>query len=387
MLLGAFYALFSIHMTAEARSLMGGSLETETAPSPLFLKEIDPESRNSLSWSLGSAARLYESDSEKATLSVFSFNVDYQRELGDIVLTRGSVSLAGGSGYSQSLYGDFVPPEGFRVSESVLVIEPASWFYFEGGALSTSRVDHPTLLTTSAFPGISQGFRAKIRPLSVELRLTQAVPTSVTLSTKAVENEPVPEFYSEELIATFTNEQKFAGEMFVKHFRFLNLPSVVADESEIRGNTTRGPANPNTAEFRYGFDGYLTGAKASVYFSPAVELGAGGYLARNMEADEASNRGEYSWVGIGLHFSTVKILSSVSRFYNESDVSPAYYNSSTYGNNNRQGWGAHLELVFVSQNLVLNLDYVDSDRINPAISQRDQEIFTIGFKTAMDRIL
>jgi hypothetical protein len=93
------------------------------------------------------------------------------------------------------------------------------------------------------------------------------------------------------------------------------------------------------------------------------------------------NRGELLSFILNIPVKTGRLSPFIEVFYNEADSSVAYYNSTLYGNNNRQGVSAGITYEY--HNLFnLNLRYTNADliNVNNSISSRNEMIF-VGLET------
>ncbi len=168
---------------------------------------------------------------------------------------------------------------------------------------------------------------------------------------------------------------------FLTHFSFHNLPSAVALESQVYGNTVL-ETGPNTARFKYAFDGI--GAGGSAYFQLARNLGwqVGGYVLQNGQAPEGFQNAQVVRTNLTIGLAEdIDLIPSASMFFSEDDVAPGFYNDAYVGHNNRQGYSGAMEVFFQRQRFKLRAEFTDSDVINFNINQSRQQTLSIGFET------
>jgi hypothetical protein len=211
----------------------------------------------------------------------------------------------------------------------------------------------------------------------------QVIPTSSTLSTRTVDRETNPSFYAETLRA----EVKITPDLILgangSLFSFRNLPSQVAYESSINGNSINSRGGPNSSSFAYDFQGLLLGGDVQFQISPTIKLDFNSHFIQNNEAPETYNRAQY--IGAGSEIKTsqdFKIRTQILTYFSESDTSPAFYNSSQLGHNNMYGWGAEVSFDFINAGFNIKGKYVDSTPINEDINQSHQQYLLLQVETS-----
>ncbi|MDX9730857.1 MAG: hypothetical protein RBT63_03710, partial [Bdellovibrionales bacterium] len=203
---------------------------------------------------------------------------DFRMQLMEPLVFRLKATAGLSSGYAQSRFGDSVGASGIYLNEALLRYQAwetsYSRFNIEGGAVSQEALNATLLVDQQPFPGVRQslwlwldGEGQKDSKYLLRIWAQQTIPTSKTLSTKAVETELMPTFMSETVeLAVYPTKPLYISAA-VTHYAFNDLPSSVALESEIYGNTTD-EIGPSTSRFRYRFDGVMASGQLAVKFAP-----------------------------------------------------------------------------------------------------------------------
>ena len=265
------------------------------------------------------------------------------------------------SGQAQSLYGEFESGNSIGVNEASVFWTPFEFVDMSAGILNQRRIDNQLLIKNTTFPGIyGRIYFIKHEDFTSNVEAEGAIPTSYTMNSQARELEKTPVFYAQTLRFGFRPGKRLNGELWLTHFTFENLPSTVAKKSNTLGNTVT-----NNYDFDYKFDGISAGAKTTIpLYDDILDINLGARLLKNNKAPEGLNAGHE--LSGELKISTmyeIDLRPRISLFRNEPDASPAYYNSSEYGNSNRHGYAYGIGVVFNRWNFKLNGKYIDSHLI------------------------
>ncbi len=218
----------------------------------------------------------------------------------------------------------------------------------------------------------------------MEFKAQQTIPTSKSLSTKAVEAEVSPSFTTETLAVRTEAISNLELLVFATHFAFRNLPSTVAIESERFGNSVT-PLSANRSRFKYEFDGYVAGGGAKLDLTSGLAWAVEGQVIQNTKADQSYGSGQSITTNLLIALpGDVDLKPWGGTFFTESDVTPGFYNSSKIGHNNRQGWSAGLDATFRRAGFKAGLEYVSSDLINPSALQSRLSYFQLKLETLYD---
>lgn len=379
----AVFSLGSVAAQEESLTLVPPSAES-TLLAPLSESQSQLTRPWSGEWWLASAAQSFSEGKDEGAGTGFRAGalLRYQLSPWARFLFDGEARFF--SSRVQTRYDDDVMSSGLKLREGYAAFGQESGFEVKLGALGQRLIKSDLLIASRrAFPGVYEGmvFADASSNMRLHIWAQQTVPTSYSLNTKRSDREPTPTFLTETINLKITPAKVVEAEFYATHYRFNYLPAVVAFESSSLGNTVNGEVAPNS-DFKYGFDGFLLGTEGCLCLEGPLKLRAGGQWLQNNEAPSRANRGQLLFLGTDLMLnSEINIKPRYSVFFNESDTSPAYYNSWTMGNNNRKGMIAQVEVEFLKYGFSLNLEYVQSAMINPDPFQFDKEVFSIGVET------
>jgi hypothetical protein len=295
---------------------------------------------------------------------------------------RGQMALS--SGYAQTTLGDVQLKNGVFLKEAYLQFKPVNAFALQAGALDQGELEAPLLVSKRPFPGVAERLKIGNAFMSAELRAEQCVPTSSELTTKAVEAEPMPSFFTESLLLKVRPFEALELKASGTHYRYQSLPSAVAAESALYGNTLKS-SEPGTERFLFEYEGFVASSGAKIHLTRTVSWGIDGQMIRNTKAEETYQNAQV----LGTEFvvglpGDVDLKPRAEMFFAESDVAPAFYNSVEYGHGNRQGWGAEVKATFRKEKFRIGARYVASDLINPSLEQSRQAYFIVRFESLYD---
>lgn len=272
----------------------------------------------------------------------------------------------------------------FQLEEFVLDFQPTLYFAIEGGAINQKFLGAQILVKDSAaFPGLKEIFKWDFPSVSFSVITQQTVPTSTSFDDNRIEKEETPKFFTETLLTQVEASDRLKLEGSFTHYRFENLPSVVAYQSRRFGNTAIGGSKGNS-QFSYQFDGHLFGSKVLYDFSncECTYVKAGGYWLRNNKAPKAHNLGQIIYAGGGYQVHSNLLLKvKHTRFFNEYDTSPAYYNHANWGHNNRVGSESQIDFDFLKWGFSLAMVYERSDLINEQAQRDHLEVYQVFLET------
>lgn len=284
------------------------------------------------------------------------------------------------SGRAQSNSSNDLESNSFGISEAAVYYRPLRYFELSAGALNQhGRINNPLLMSNRAFPGIEGKLRLSNTKKTVRLTIASeiTVPTSQSLETNARQLEPTPFFTAHTMNVRFSFFKRAQLESWITHFNFEDLPMTVAEKSGTMGNTVK-----HQYYFKYPYEGVSLGSKTSFpLYGEDLEANLAGRFLQNFNAPSGLNSGHELSGGLTVRVNkNVEVAPSVKYFRNEPDSSPAYYNSSEYGHNNRHGYAYILGLMFKKWNFGIFGEFVDSHLIykNPYQSRRKDFSLSVG---------
>ncbi len=156
------------------------------------------------------------------------------------------------------------------------------------------------------------------------------------------------------------NQASFRGHL--TGFHFSTLPAFIAHRSKLYGNTILG--KKSSASFAYRYYGLDFDLSSQFRLTPDIYLSLGYTGLINLGAPFAQSWGERIYTILDMNFwKGTKIYSRLEYFHNNSDASPAYFNSEIYGHNDRKGFLVELKAFFPKGNFEAGFRYVLSDPI------------------------
>lgn len=355
---------------------LGGTARSEETLSRVQMEESSSLKRLSGDWAIGVGGESFSEGQDEGTMVGFVFRPRMTYKLTDKFDLYADAKLQLVTSQVQSRFNDS-RQSGILPYEVAARFRPVKVLEIKAGALSQGHLNAPLLISDRAFPGVSEGLRFGGKKNYVEFVAAQTIPTSTSFETMRVEKEKTPTFLTETVKAGFEFRQAVELKGFASHYSFKDLPSVVAYESSRWGNQTLGDL-PGNSFFQFEFDGWVGGGEACLCYFKPFKLRAGGYLLENSKADPTFNRGQEFFVRADMGILGTVVSPYYLQFFNESDTSPARYNSGARGHNNRKGDGFGLEIFFRPYNFRIVAEYMSSDVINATPNQ--EKLDSVLFK-------
>ena len=320
-------------------------------------------------------------ETDEGANATFGFAAKFNYKFVDWLKLRSETRLTFSQERFQSQIDDDRFSDGFSMKEAVAVVEPNRYLEFGAGAVNQNYfISSPLLMSNRSFPGLYQQLQYTQGRNYVALRLGQSVPTSRSFDANRQEKEKNPYYYTAGLRGRAIIGKHFGIEPYVTHYRYENLPSVVAFRSAIRGNTVPDP-QPTNSRFAFDFAGVLGGLKTEIRPNRRISLVGEYQYIRNGEAPETFNTGQWLGASVRTRYNQMVFAPGVATFYNESDTSPAFYNSGEIGHNNREGMVYEFDVTFEKYKFKIGMDYVVADVVNPREEQSDLQYFVVTLET------
>jgi hypothetical protein len=306
------------------------SLNTETGKLP----QAKVDTKKAIQWKIGlGAQREQDAFSNQSLQTQFSVGLKADYELTNfmylLVEPRGLFL----NGNVQSPSATSPKSSQFEVVEASANLHNEKALELSLGALNQQKTSSSLLLGDLAFPAARTLGRYEFLPgNSFTLFAQYAVPTSATLSTNSKDFERTPSLTT----AGWLSEGRmgsFVASTSGQYFEYKDIPSSVAGDSALLGNTTTSSSTSSTNDFVYLYRGYDVQLVSSLEFNPQLSIGVKGQWIRNLGAPSNLSDGYSAKVLSTYKTSTLGITPFYEYFRIAPDATIAYYNSSLYQTN------------------------------------------------------
>lgn len=343
-------------------------------------------SPSDLQYNYGYRHQYFEDDFNRDLTFQLGLGLKAQKEIQKTFRAVGELILRFERGNVQGLQReDNRRDNGIYLSQAFLEWEPWDRVRLRFGALDQSTLESPLLISGQTFLGQSQSLGWNWLNSDFAIQAQQVVPTSARLSTRAIEKEPLPWFYTLGLSGQIKVSKAIEISGHATYYRFHLLPSQIANQSYLFGNTID-KLSINHAEFRYGFAGYTT--RAEISLKPLAHWGltfTTDYIENQLAPSDRGQGVVYALAPNYTLSSGTRLSLSLLSFLIHSDTSPAYYNSWQMGHNNRKGHGLEMEIQLKS-GLKFGGRYIQSQVLKETPVQKDQTYFLFMMETDYESI-
>lgn len=319
----------------------------------------------------------WESKLENSFRYTFYAETDLNLRLSNVIFIDIWAGLGTTLGSVQSRFGDLRTGSAIRLRDSRIFYRDSwqdrkHWAKLSFGAIGQreflNNAALSMLMSRRALPGLEQIYKYENvfkdeKSYGFDIRFFEGVPTSESLNLDFNEREDTPFYYNGKLELFYKDMDPDFGYRFGLHagiYDFSELPSVVADESRLFGNTVNGIGGASS--FEYDYKGWYAGWSAVLSIKKKWEIKPFIDILTNTEAPSGRNQAQTYGAILRYHKGNNYSLGlEPYAFFNESDASVASYNGSTAGHNNREGYGMNLALEMPRKGLKLKLSYAYSD--------------------------
>lgn len=297
-------------------------------------------------WSFGLSGQTFSDLTDSETYAAAKLNLLGGMNLIEGLKIKADLSVVGASGFSQNRFGRDSLGSGINIHEAMAVINDGGILQLDAGIINQKYHNAPLLVSSLPFPGLRQTLRWKTNRFEIGARAQQSIPTSRTLdSQKRSEKESTPSFLTQGLYINALATPTTKIELAASQFRFENLPTSVADSSRVLGNNVPFSTAAQSSFF-FDFQGQFYTGSLEQKITDSLGVFGTALLLENKEAPKAFNRGFLTEAGIALKIRDHKLQVSAAQFFNESDSSVAFYNSSKFGHNNMKGYSVGASFVY-----------------------------------------
>lgn len=348
----------------------------------------ETSSRYSLAWKTSLANDNFTNTTDSSNLVKTSLGFQAGMKLLDTLSLDAEFNFYWSTGRAQSWYGADGYSTGLNFNQAVIKFNPLSVLEFQAGAISLRYLNSPLLVSSGPFPGVlAKLYFGENQWVDFGLTGLYSLPTSRSLNSDRIEKEVEPSFITLSFDAkTGKQFDLVGGDVLVSFYKYQNLPSKVAYESSLKGNTTKGETDADSS-FRFEFGGISAGIGGfATFFENYIARVRYTYLL-NTDGHTVANRGELLQMSVDIPLEEDLFVPFIELFYSEADASVAYYNSTLYGNNNRQGYSVGMSYEY-HELFKLKFRYTSADLIyvNNMLSSHNQMLF-VGIETSFVDIL
>lgn len=273
------------------------------------------------------------------------------------------------------------------MSSGYFAVKPAREFEVRFGVIEQEYLRTPLLIHRHrGFPGAQEIAALGSDQLGLDFMAQQLVPTSHSLNLERSEKEPLPSFFVEGIRLRGEFDKWLKWGVTGGHYQWRNLPSKVAHESGLLGNSLPPDRNlgPAGARLEYGFNGGFLGFEACACGPSWLQFEM--EYARQANWAAPSTRRDAQMVGGGpnFDFADARLELRYFNYFLESDTTVARYAFSNWGWTNREGGAFESELFFKKLGFRLKGHF---NRASPLsengskASQRDFTHYYLGVET------
>ena len=259
-----------------------------------------------------------------------------------------------------------------RMRQGFFYYRPVEGLSIQAGAINQDFLSSPLLMKDQTFLSFLSGYAYIKEKYEFQSVAQFSLPSIINTFRRYNEIEEAPYFVSLFNYGEWIPSSLLSFKGHVTGFYFSELPSFIATQSRLYGNTVDGTLS-NTA-FRYGYYGVDADISSQVKLSSKVYLSLGYNILVNFDTQFSEGMGERIYAIFDMNFwKAAKLYSRFEYFHNGSDSAPAYYNSEHYGHNNRKCFLAELKSFFPKGNFEVGLRYVLSQPINEAFGEQQED--------------
>ena len=275
---------------------------------------------------------------------------------------------------------EYAPNRLWLLQEAAFEWTPLNFISFEAGAIDQSDYGSPLLVTSSAFLGARQTISLNFgEKHSLYLKFLEAIPNNINLNQRiGVVQDGTPS-YMMQTLGLQLNGDILSIKVESSRFAYNSLSTGIAFQSQFLGNSVSGGSALNSS-FLYGFSGFNLHEQTTLMLTESFGIEFELQYLYNEKAPEERNKGIL--YEVELLMGNWEIGGSF--FRNESDSSPAYYNSKNYSHNNHEGFTTSLEYEDDKEQREIELVYVDSSPIQFNTFQSDTKKVILNITQELD---
>lgn len=304
------------------------------------------------------------------------------------ILPKVSARMRAGFYFAENSAADLYGREGgsgssVGIEHAHISIRPVERAVIDIGVLSRSFSTVPYTFRTDGTLGAQESYLwGEKSGTYLELSTSQILPSSSTAEKRAGKDRETPLLLMAGGDLGLKLHELTTWNLKAQYFQYSNLTADAAHRSR-QHNTVRGFGADNS-QFAYGFEGFQLGSSLITQWTGNLKTTLNGGYILNQLAAPGTGKGYAVTVGADYKTSKYVISPLVGLYYNERNVLPAVYTSSTYGRTNRIATNLTLRVSMPQENLSFYGRYVQADLIEEEFSLSDRRVFSLGMEATYD---
>ncbi|MCZ0933114.1 MAG: hypothetical protein OXJ52_08180 [Oligoflexia bacterium] len=357
-------------------------------------KEVDLDLSENLRdveafWNAEFESKMFADKSSTNTILSTEISGELKWRFLETLFIRAKGLVVGKNGFTQFIYDRTDRPSGFHLLSAFF-----EWKAFPNisvliGNIQQDFLSAPLLVTDKTFPSAIGEWAVDYFPdYDLKFLFQFAIPDNASeelrRETQIIKVFPV--FLTSSFALDTQNDflDISISERFTL-FQYYNLSPAVADRSRVYGNSVLRVDSDSV--FKYAFFGLHNNLSFQKVLSDLWALSWGAEFIYNLMAPDTHNEGIRLYTSVYHNYKeTMEIKLTGELFASQSDVSVAYYNSETYGHNNRKGFLARFENHFFRSGLTLETVFVYGKPINEAEKSPTGEAFSFAIAVKTNNI-
>jgi hypothetical protein len=375
-LLSSFCLILILSLNAHAQGQNAIALpdDSEAAPS-----KIDAEWRASL--------RGFSDHDEQSQHNVVETRLDFKAlyHLNPSLFLDFQPSFRFLSGATQSVDGADKADNKLLLSQAAVHYSPMDVATLSAGALYQRTLHTQILIDRLSFPAARIESALKAGSFESAIALEEAVPTSASFSTNTQQLEGTPTMTTAALRFQWKSYKDFYWQNSIGYVTYQNLPSVVAQQSSMLGNTVDSMSETQY-KFRYDYQAIEAQSELKIPAMSFLNLIAHGEYLQNQKAPSDMGSAYLASGGTEILFSKAFTMSMTLGYFSLApDSSISYFNATNF-ETNRIGYFAETVFTFPKEKFNIRVQYRDADVMYTSPTQSRDKMMFIQLETFYAKI-
>lgn len=324
--------------------------------------------------------------SNQKTEANFSINLNASYDLTSFLNLKASPRLYFRNGNVQSDSATSGKDNTVELAEASANFHYDEMVQFSLGALNQGRHFSRMFIDDIAFPAANLSLQlgtagtAEKKESFAALSVQSAIPTSSTLTTNSRDYEKTPTL---SMIGTQGQVvwENWSLNPRLNYFEYKNLPSTVASDSGVLGNSVRRLSDDTSsaAEFLYPYQGFEGGLVTRYDATRNLGFHLAGHFSENTAAPKNLAQASTFQLGMDYWMGSLKWTPSFEYFKIAPDAAVAYYNEALY-ETNRVGYQGGLALQY-KKIFVIALKGGERDVVFESATQSREHFYSLALET------